>query len=70
MMLSEMVRDGKPPRLQRGVHLASDGIWLEGPLESLPVPGTDNATKLKEAFDQRRMQLCHHLHIWRDKNKT
>ena len=70
MMLSEMVQEGKPPCLQRGVHLASDGIWLEGPSESLPVPGTDNATKLKEAFDQRRMQLCHHLRIWRDKNKT
>ncbi len=70
MMLSEMVRESKPPRLRRGVHLASDGIWLEGPSESLPVPGTDNTTKLKEAFDQRRMQLCHHLCIWRDKNKT
>jgi hypothetical protein len=70
MMLSEMVREGKPPCLQRGVHLASNGIWLEGPSESLPVLGTDNATKLKEAFDQRRMQLCHHLRIWRDKNKT
>jgi len=70
MMLSEMVREAKPPRLRHGVHLASDGIWLEGPSESLPVPGTDNATKLKEAFDQWQMQLCHHLRIWRDKNKT
>ena len=39
MMLSEMVREGKPP-LQRGVHLASSGIWIEGPSDSLPVPRT------------------------------
>ena len=68
MMLSEMVREGKPPRLQRGVHLASAGMWLEGPeSESIPVPGTDDATKLRDAFDRRRMQLCHHLRIWKDK---
>ena len=36
MMLSEMVREGKPPRLQRGVHMASNGIWIEGPSDSLP----------------------------------
>jgi hypothetical protein len=71
MMLSEMVREGKPPRLQRGVHLASDGIWLEGPSDSEPpVPGSANAARrLKDAFDQRRMQLCHHLRVWRDKNR-
>ena len=54
MMLSEMVREGKPPRLQRGVHLASDGIWLEGPSETPPTEMTHNAAKLKDAFDQRR----------------
>jgi hypothetical protein len=47
MMLSEMVRESKPPRLQWGVHLASSGTWLERPLEIIPVPGTDYATKLK-----------------------
>ena len=69
MMLSEMVREGKPPRLQRGVHLASNGIWIEGPSDSLPVPGTDDASRLREAFHQRRMQLCHHLRIWCDMNR-
>ncbi len=67
MMLSKMVREGKPPCLQCGVHLASAGMWFEGPLESIPVPGTDDATKLRAAFDRRRMQLCHHLCIWKDK---
>jgi hypothetical protein len=70
MMLSEMVREGKPPRVQRGVHLASNGIWIEGPSDSrLPVPGTDDASRLREAFHQRRMQLCHHLQIWCDMNR-
>jgi len=71
MMLSEMVREGKPPCLQRGVNLASkNGIWIEGPLDSLPaVPGTDDESRLREAFHQCRMQLCHHLQIWCDKNK-
>jgi hypothetical protein len=67
MMLSEMVREGKPPRLQRGAHLASAGMWLEGPSEILPVPGNDDAVKLKKAFDLRRLQLCHHLRIWKEK---
>jgi len=70
MMLSEMVREGKPPRLQWGVHLASNGIWIEGPSDSLPVPGTDDASRLREAFHQRRMQLCHHLRIWCDMNQA
>ncbi len=67
MMLSEMVREGTPPRLWRGANLANAGMWLEGPSESIPVSGTDDATKLKDAFDRRRMQLCHHLCIWNDK---
>ncbi len=66
-MLSEMVWEGKPHRLQRGVHLASAGMRLEGPSEIIPVPGTDDTTKLKDAFDRRRMQLCHHLRNWKDK---
>ena len=71
MMLSKMVREGRPPRLQRGVHLASkNGIWIEGPSDSPPaVPGSKNASRLTEAFHQRRIQLCHHLRIWCDKNK-
>ncbi len=71
MMLSEMVRAGMHPHLQHGVHLASDGIWLEGPSEMLPPPpaANVNANKLKEAFDERRTLLCHHVHIWREKNK-
>ena len=66
MILSEMVREGRPPLLQRGVHLVSDGMWLEGPSQMVPVPGTDNLKKLKEAFDLRWTQLCHHLRIWKD----
>ena len=31
MMLSEMVREGKPSCLQRGERIANDGMWLEGP---------------------------------------
>ncbi len=69
MILSEMVREGRLPRLQRGRHLASDGIWLEGPLEMLPVPGSASANRLKEAFDQQWMLLSHHLRVWREKNK-
>ena len=68
IMLSEMVREGKPPRLQCGVHLASNGIWIEGPSDSLPVLGADDAKRLSEAFYQRRMQLCHHLQMWCDMN--
>ena len=69
MMLSEMVREGRPPRLQRGVHLVSDGMWLERPSDIVPVPGTDKSNKLKEAFDLRWTQLCHHIRIWKEKNK-
>jgi hypothetical protein len=68
MMLSKMVREGKPPRLEHGRHLASDGMWLEGPSEMLPVPGSARANSLKEAFDQQRMQLSHHLKVWSEKN--
>jgi hypothetical protein len=63
MMLSKMVWEGKPPRLKRGVYLASNGIWLEGPSEMLPLEMTNSAAKLKDAFDQRRGQLCHHVRI-------
>jgi hypothetical protein len=69
MMLSEMVQEGKPPRLERGRHLASDGIWLEGASEMLPVPGTARTNRLKDAFDQRWMLLSHHLRVWTEKNK-
>jgi hypothetical protein len=50
MMLSEMVREGKPPRLERGRHLVSNCMWLEGPSEMLPVPGSVRANRLKEVF--------------------
>ena len=70
MMLSEMVQEAKPLCLQHGVHSANNGIWREGPSdEQQPVPGNKNAAELKEAFDQRRMLLCHHLCIWRDKHQ-
>ena len=69
MMTSEMVWEGKPPRLERGRHLASDGMWLGGASKMLPVPGTATSNRLKEAFDQRRMILAHHLRVWREKNK-
>jgi hypothetical protein len=69
MMLSKMVREGKPPRVRWGVHLASNGIWIEGPSDNMPVPGTDDASRLREAFHQRRMQLCHHLQIFCDMNR-
>ena len=67
--LGEMVREGTPPRLERRRHLASDGMWLEGPSEMLPVPGSARANRPKEAFDQRQMLLSHHLRVWREKNK-
>ena len=62
MKLSEMMQEGKPPCLQCGAHLASAGMWLEGPSEIIPVPGND-----EKAFDLRRLQLCHHLRIWKEK---
>jgi hypothetical protein len=69
MMLTEMVREGRPPRIERGRHLARDGMWLEGPSEEmLPVPSNARANRLKEAFDQRRMQLSHHLKVWKERN--
>ena len=69
MMTSKMVREGKSPRIERGRHLASDGMWLEGPSEEmLPVPSNARANRLKEAFDQRRMQLSHHLKVWKERN--
>ncbi len=77
MMLGEMVREDKPPRLQRGVRLANDGIWLEGPSEEDSDSDEEqsdtekkNAAELKNEFDERRMQLCHHLRVWRDKNRV
>ncbi len=70
MMLREMVREDKPPRLQRGVRLPNDGMWLDSPSEEQTDPETKNAAQLKEVFDERRMQLCHHLIVWRDKNRV
>jgi hypothetical protein len=71
MMLTEMVREGRPPRIERGRHLARDGMWLEGPSEEmLPVPGNARANMLKEAFDERRMQLSHHLKVWKERNRV
>ena len=70
MMLGEMVREDKPPRLQRGVRLPNNGMWLEGPSEEQTDPEKKNAAQLKEAFDERRMQLCHHLIVWRDKSRV
>ena len=69
MMLTEMVREDKPPRLQRGVRLANDGMWLEGPSEEQSDLLNKHAAELKAAFDKQRMQLRHHLHVWKDKNK-
>ncbi len=40
--------------------LANDGMWLEGPSEEQSDSEKTNAAELKEAFDERRMQLCHH----------
>jgi hypothetical protein len=70
MMLDKMVREDKPYRLQRGMCLANDGIWLEGPSEEQSDSGNKNVAELKEAFDALRMQLCHHLRVWRDKNEV
>jgi len=71
MMVTEMVREGKPSRLQRGEHIANDGgMWLEGPSEmTQAVTGNGDTRKLKEAFDRRRTLLIHHLKVWREKNK-
>ncbi len=55
MMLSEMVHEGKPSRLQCGRHLASNGMWLEGPSEPCPsVPCNAYSKQLKLEFDHRR----------------
>jgi hypothetical protein len=72
MMLGEMVREDKPPRLHRGVRLPNDGMWLEGPSEeeSYSEDRNKNAAELKNAFDERRMQLCHHFRVWKDKNRV
>ena len=72
MMLGEMMRENMPPRLQRGVRLPNDGMWLEGPSEEehQSDSGERNAAELKHAFDERRMHLCHHLRVWRDKNRV
>ncbi len=70
MMLVEMLREDKPPRLRRGVCLANDGMWLEGPSEEQSDSDKTNAAELKEAFDERRMQLCHHFRVWKDKNRV
>ena len=70
MMLGEMVREDKPPCLQRGVRLPNDGMWLEGPSEEQSDSENKNAAELKEAFDERRMQLCHHFRVWKDKNRV
>ena len=70
-MLSEMVREGTPSCLQRGIHLASDGMWLEGPSESsAPVRNNASAKRLMLEFDRRRTLLSHHLQVWREKNKN
>ncbi len=70
MMLSKMVQEGKSPRLEHERHLASNGMWLEGPSEMLPVPGSTRANSLKETFDQLWMQLSHHLKVWSEKNRV
>ena len=72
MMLGEMMRENMPPRLQRGVRLPNDGMWLEGPSEEehQSDSGERNAAELKHAFDERRMHLCHHLRVWKDKNRV
>ena len=70
MMLVEMLREDKPARLQRGVRSASDGMWLEGPSDEQSDSDKTNAAELKEAFEKRRMQLCHHLQVWKDKNRV
>jgi hypothetical protein len=71
MMLSEMVREGKPSQLQRGRHLARDSMWFKGPLEPSPsVPGNACSKQLKLEFDHCCTLLSHHLRVWRDKNKN
>ena len=50
--------------------LANDGMWLEGPSEEQSDSEKTNAAELKEAFDERRMQLCHHFRVWKDKNRV
>ena len=49
--VSEMVREGKPPCLERGRHLASDDMRLEGASEMLSVPENATSNRLKEAFE-------------------
>ena len=70
MMLVEMLREDKPSPLQRGLCSASDGMWLEGPSDEQTDSDKTDAAELKEAFEKRRMQLCHHLRVWKDKNRV
>ncbi len=61
-----------PTRLQWGVRLPNDGMWLEGPSESEEQSdsGDKNGAELKHAFDEQRIQNCHHLLVWKDKNRV
>ena len=52
MMLGEMVREDKPPRLQQNVRLANNGMWLEGPSEEQSDLSNKHAAELKAAFDE------------------
>jgi hypothetical protein len=71
MMLSEMVREGKLFWLQCGRHLASDGMWLEGPSEPCAsVPGNACSKHFKLEFDRCCTLLSHHLRVWRVRNKN
>ncbi len=45
MMLGEMVREDKPPCLQRGVRLANNDMWLEGPSEEQSDSENKNAAE-------------------------
>ena len=68
MMLDEMVREEKAPRIGRGCSIGDDNVWLEGPSEEVPVLPSDAVQRsLKVKFDKRRMLLCHHLKHWKEK---
>ena len=68
MMLDEMVREEKAPRIGRGCSIGDDNVWLEGPTEEVIVLPSDAVQRsLKVKFDKRRMLLCHHLKHWKEK---
>jgi hypothetical protein len=60
--VSKMVCEDSPSWLQHGCHLASDGMWLEGPSQPCaPVPVDASLKRLKLEFSCCQTLPSHHL---------